>query len=220
MNNYNSIFDIIGPVMIGPSSSHTAGAARIGKAAREIFGAEPQSAEILLYDSFAKTYRGHGTDVALVGGLLGFEPDDKRLPQALTIAKERGLSLAFKPQIESANHPNTVTLKLRAGERCLSVTGVSIGGGSIRITAIDGFETALSGNSPTLLILHRDIKGVVAQVAGALYAADVNIGTMTVTRSAKGEQAMTIIEVDDYQAGRDIKKRLTQVTGVQNLACF
>ncbi|MDR2833874.1 MAG: L-serine ammonia-lyase, iron-sulfur-dependent subunit beta [Streptococcaceae bacterium] len=194
---YKSVFDIIGPVMIGPSSSHTAGAARIGKIVRSIFGEQPDSVDIHLYESFAKTYRGHGTDIALVGGILGMDPDDARLRESLKLAHEAGVEVAFIPHKEDrAEHPNTARLVVKKGERVLSVTGISIGGGSISVTELNGFDISLSMGSPTFIIVQQDVPGVVAQVTACLSAHHINIAKMNVTREAKGEKAIMIIEVD------------------------
>ncbi len=194
---YRSVFDIIGPVMIGPSSSHTAGAARIGKVVRKIFGKLPDSVEIDLYESFAKTYRGHGTDIALIGGLLGMEPDDPDLPNSLKIAYEKGMEVLFIPKKEEAEHPNLVRMKLVKGDDHLSVTGISIGGGNIQISELNGFKISLELGVPTFVIVQQDVPGVVAKVSEILYQRNVNIGTMTVTRESKGEKAIMIIEVDE-----------------------
>src|SRR5690625_4646448 len=131
---FNSVFDIIGPVMIGPSSSHTAGAARIGKAARNLFGKEPTWAKIHLYESFAKTYKGHGTDFALAGGLLGYETDDTRMSKALDTAKEKGLEIEFIEDPAAVDHPNTARLIIGNDKEKLELIGVSIGGGKVEIT--------------------------------------------------------------------------------------
>lgn len=194
---FHSVFDIIGPVMVGPSSSHTAGAARIGALTREIFGDEPERIDIYLYESFAKTYRGHGTDVALVGGLLGMAPDDEHLHESLKIAYEKGIKVTFVPKSEKADHPNTARIVLRKGDRRFEAVGESIGGGNIRLTEIEGVKVNLSLGQPTYITLHDDVPGMISSVTEIMHAADVNIGTMTVTRRAKGEQAMMIIEVDD-----------------------
>ena len=193
---YKSVFDIIGPVMIGPSSSHTAGAARIGKIVRTIFGEQPESVDIYLYESFAKTYRGHGTDIALVGGLLDMEPDDPQLADSLKIAHEKGMEVLFVPKKERAEHPNSVQLLVSKGKRRLSVTGVSIGGGNIQISELDGFKISLSMGTPTFIIVHQDVPGMIAKVTNQLSDLQINIGTMTVTRESKGEKAIMIIEVD------------------------
>lgn len=130
---YTSVFDIIGPVMVGPSSSHTAGALEISRYGRKLFGIQPQSVEITLYNSFAKTYKGHGTDVALVAGILDFSADDLRIPQAIEIATEEGIEIEFVVSIEDAPHPNTAKLTFRGHGKELIVTGISIGGGSFKI---------------------------------------------------------------------------------------
>lgn len=201
MGQYNSVFDIIGPVMIGPSSSHTAGAARIGKVIRRILGEQPLSADIYLYESFAKTYRGHGTDIALVGGLLGMEPDDDRLSKSLEIAHEKGMEVAFIPKIEKADHPNQVKMVLKTKDRTMTCTGISIGGGSIQISELNGFKINLDFSTPTYITFHQDKPGVVANVTKLLSEQNINISTMTLTREAKGEKAMMIIEVDNRVEG-------------------
>jgi L-serine dehydratase len=194
---YKSVFEIIGPVMIGPSSSHTAGACRIGKIVRTIFGEQPETCDIYLYESFAKTYRGHGTDIALVGGLLGMDPDDKQLRASLKIAHESGMEVAFIPnKRDKAAHPNTARLVVKKGERTMSITGISIGGGSIQVTELNGFDISLSMGVPTFIIVHQDVPGMIAQVTEILLKHNINIAQMNVTRAAKGEKAIMIIEVD------------------------
>ncbi|MCJ0588572.1 L-serine ammonia-lyase, iron-sulfur-dependent subunit beta, partial [Enterococcus cecorum] len=183
---YRSVFDIIGPVMVGPSSSHTAGAARIGKIVRTIFGEQPESVDIFLFESFAKTYRGHGTDIALVGGLLGMEPDDERLSDSLKIAHENGMEVLFVPKKEKAEHPNLVKMLLKKGKRQMTVTGISIGGGNIQISELDGFKISLTMGTPTIITVHQDVPGIIAQVTKLLSDMNVNIGTMTVARESKG----------------------------------
>lgn len=194
---YHSVFDIIGPVMVGPSSSHTAGAARIGKVVRKIFGEQPETVDIYLFESFAKTYRGHGTDIALVGGILGMEPDDPELADSLRIAHEKGMEVCFVPKKEKAEHPNMVQIQLTKGARKLTVTGKSIGGGNIQISEVNGFKLSLSLGTPTYIIVHQDVPGMIARVTNILSNKNVNIGTMTVTRESKGEKAIMIIEVDE-----------------------
>lgn len=203
---YKSVFDIIGPVMIGPSSSHTAGAARIGKIVRSIFGEQPDTVDIYLYESFAKTYRGHGTDIALVGGLLGMEPDDARLADSLKIAHEQGMEVLFVPKKEKAEHPNSVRMIVSKGERKLTVTGISIGGGNIQISELNGFKISLSMGTPTFIIVHQDVPGMIADVTRILSDTNINIGTMTVTRESKGEKAIMIIEVDQSDVGDTVRK--------------
>ncbi|WP_163970703.1 L-serine ammonia-lyase, iron-sulfur-dependent subunit beta [Oceanobacillus halotolerans] len=193
---YNSVFDIIGPVMIGPSSSHTAGAARIGKAARNLFGKEPTWARIHLYESFAKTYKGHGTDFALVGGLLGFETDDPRMSKALDIAKEKGMEVEFIEDNSAANHPNTVRMLIGNEKEQQELVGISIGGGKVEITELNGFELRLSGNHPAILIMHNDRFGAIASVTKILAKHEINIGHMEVNRKDVGKEALMVIEVD------------------------
>lgn len=194
---YRTVFDIIGPVMIGPSSSHTAGAARIGKAARSIFGKKPSRADIILYGSFAKTYRGHGTDVALAGGLLDFDTFDKRMIHALDIAKEEGIEIVFHESEEMTDHPNTARIRLEDGNgRVLEIVGISIGGGKMEIVELNGFKLSLTGTNPVLLVLHQDQYGVIAHVASILAKNKINIGFMRVSRKEKGSQALMSIETD------------------------
>ena len=216
---FNSVFDIIGPVMIGPSSSHTAGAARIGKVVRSIFGQQPDSVDIYLYESFAKTYRGHGTDIALVGGLLGMEPDDEQLSNSLEIAYEQGMEVCFIPNSEKADHPNSVKIVVSSGDRKLSVTGISIGGGNIQISELNGFKLSLSMGTPTFLVVHQDVPGMIAKVTNILSASDINISTMTVTRESKGEKAIMIIEVDQAEVG-DIVMQLAEIPHIYSVNYF
>lgn len=212
-NAYNSVFDIIGPIMIGPSSSHTAGAARIGKVVRTIFGEQPDSVDIYLYESFAKTYRGHGTDIALVGGLLGMEPDNPNLADSFQLAYESGMEVCFVPTKEKAVHPNSVKLILKKESHELSVTGISIGGGNIQISEINGFKINLTMGTPTFIIVQKDVPGVIANVSTLFSNHHINIGTMTVTRESKGEKAIMIIEVDakDTHSFSDEIKKLPDI---------
>lgn len=215
---YRSVFDIIGPIMVGPSSSHTAGAARIGKVVRSIFGEQPDSVDIYLYESFAKTYRGHGTDVALVGGLLGMAPDDARLADSLKIAYESSMEVLFVPRKEKAEHPNSVKMLLTKGKRKMTVTGISIGGGNIQISELNGFKISLTMGTPTFITVHQDVPGMIAKVTNIFSNAAVNIGTMTVTRESKGEKAIMIIEVDEPRP--DIKEQLKQLEHIDSVTYF
>ena len=192
------VFDIIGPVMIGPSSSHTAGAARLGLMAEKILGEKPVKAEILLHGSFAQTYRGHGTDKALLGGILGFAPEDMRLREALDIAAQQGLVYSFAPVDIPEAHPNTAIIKL-TGEsgRMIQVEGSSVGGGNIRITRIGDFDVDLTGKYPALIIVHKDRPGVVNKVTTILARYKINIAYMRVSRKMRGQEAMMILETDD-----------------------
>jgi L-serine dehydratase len=193
---YKSVFDIIGPIMIGPSSSHTAGAARIGRVARSIFGREPKWANISLYGSFAQTYKGHGTDVAIIGGILDFDTDDKRIIQALDIANEKGMKVSFIEEDAITDHPNTARVFIGDESGELELVGISIGGGKIEITELNGFELKLSGHHPAILVVHNDRFGAIANVANVLAQNEINIGHMEVSRKEVGKLALMTIEVD------------------------
>ncbi|MBS4172477.1 L-serine ammonia-lyase, iron-sulfur-dependent subunit beta [Bacillus sp. FJAT-49736] len=193
---YKSVFDIIGPVMIGPSSSHTAGAARIGRVARTLFGKEPKWAKIYLYGSFAKTYKGHGTDVALIGGLLDFDTFDERIISAIEIAKEKNMTIEFIESEAVPDHPNTAKIQIGDDSGELELVGISIGGGKIEITELNGFPLKLSGHHPAILVVHNDRFGAIAAVANILSKYEINIGHMDVSRKEKGKMALMTIEVD------------------------
>lgn len=195
MMKYRSAFDIIGPVMIGPSSSHTAGAARIGRVARTLFEKQPSKAVISLYGSFAKTYQGHGTDLALVAGLLDFDTFDERIPQSLQIAAMLGMEIIIRAEQAVPEHPNTVKINLFDDNTELEVIGISIGGGTIEITEINSFKLKLSGD-PAILVIHQDRFGIISSVTTVLSNYEINIGHMEVARKDKGEMAIMVIEVD------------------------
>jgi len=196
-----NVFDIIGPVMIGPSSSHTAGAVKLGRIARQLFGDTPTTAEITLHGSFAMTGPGHGTDMAIVAGLLGFTPDDARIRESLKLAKEIGLSVTFKTGHIRNSHPNTANIELTDGHKTLSVTGSSIGGGNIVITNIDGLQVEFTGQYNTIVVEHKDTPGVVAAVSSLLAANLINIASMRMYRSHLGGKAIMIIETDTETGG-------------------
>ncbi|MDR3590079.1 MAG: L-serine ammonia-lyase, iron-sulfur-dependent subunit beta [Negativicutes bacterium] len=191
------IFDIIGPVMIGPSSSHTAGAVRLGKMARIILGEQPVAAAIELHGSFAQTYRGHGTDKALAAGLLGYLPDDIRIRDSLETACQQGLAVSFTPVDLGDAHPNTAIIRLTgvSGKK-VRIVGASVGGGNIVITKIDDFAVELTGEYHTLISIHQDKPGVVAMISSILAANNVNIAFMRVSRRQRGSQALAVIEAD------------------------
>ena len=194
-----NLIDIIGPVMIGPSSSHTAGAVRLGLLAASILGGKPVKAEINLHGSFAETYQGHGTDMALLAGLMGWMPDDERIPQAEKYAEESGLVYSFhKIDLGNMAHPNTVLFKLTsAGGSYCEIEGSSVGGGQVKVTEIDGFPVELTGRLPAILTVHIDTRGVIALVTSTLANAGVNIATMRLFRSDKGGMASMVIECDE-----------------------
>ncbi|MBO9130198.1 L-serine ammonia-lyase, iron-sulfur-dependent subunit beta [Bacillus sp. 165] len=193
---YRSVFDIIGPIMIGPSSSHTAGAARIGRVARTLFGRQPKKVVVSLYGSFAQTYKGHGTDVAIIGGLLDFDTHDPRIPESLNLAKEAGMEIDFIEEDAVTDHPNTARVLISDERDQLEVVGISIGGGTIEIVELNGFELKLSGAHPAILVVHNDRYGVIASVANILTKYRINIGHMEVSRKEVGQTALMIIEVD------------------------
>ncbi|MEH7388510.1 L-serine ammonia-lyase, iron-sulfur-dependent subunit beta [Bacillus sp. JJ1521] len=199
---FRSVFDIIGPVMIGPSSSHTAGAARIGRVARSLFGREPKWANISFYGSFAETYKGHGTDVAIIGGLLDFDTFDERIKTSLEIANEAGMQIKFIEEEAIPEHPNTARISIGDNEGELELVGISIGGGKIEITELNGFQLRLSGNHPAILVVHNDRYGSIAGVANVLAKYAINIGHMEVARKEKGMQALMTIEVDQNIDGQ------------------
>ena len=211
------MFDIVGPVMIGPSSSHTAGAVRLGLMAGKILGEQPVKAEIKLHGSFAQTYRGHGTDRALIAGILGFQPDDERIRNSMDIARERGMDFSFsKVEIFEA-HPNTAIIELTgvSGRRTV-VTGASIGGGNINILNIDGFEVNLSGQYPAMLVIHRDVPGVINKVTWALSRFEINIAFVRLSRKSRGEEALMLLETDE-NVPEEVVEECKQVHNVSDV---
>ncbi|MEW6661591.1 MAG: L-serine ammonia-lyase, iron-sulfur-dependent subunit beta [Bacillota bacterium] len=192
-----SVYDIIGPVMVGPSSSHTAGAARIGKMALNILGKTPVMATVLLHGSFAATFKGHGTDRALVGGILGMDPDDLRIKNALEIAAEQGVMVRISAADLGDAHPNLAKIILQAedGER-VEILGASTGGGKIVLLEIDSFPLQLSGEYPALVCIYSDQPGMVAKVSSILAKHGINIAFMRVARRAEDRMALMVVETD------------------------
>lgn len=192
-----NVFDILGPVMIGPSSSHTAGAARIGRISRTLLGSEPVKAEILLHGSFAKTYKGHGTDKALIAGIMGMMTDDPRIRLAPELAKEQGLDVTITTGDIDGAHPNTALVTLTDAEgRTVSLLGSSIGGGNILVTEVNGMDVSITGQHPTLIVLHRDAPGTIAAVTEVMGDAGINICNFRLSRDHRGGQAVMTIELD------------------------
>ena len=191
------LFEIVGPAMIGPSSSHTAGAVRIGRIVRRLLGEPVKSAQIGLHGSFAATYRGHGTDRALIGGLLGMAVDDVRIRHSLSEAERENVEFTFTA-IELKNaHPNTTVITVRgASGESVEVRASSIGGGSILVNAIDGIEVDFSGDSDTLIVRHRDAPGAIAKVCSALAGVGINIAAMKMSRTEPGQAAIMVLELD------------------------
>ncbi len=193
-----SAFDIIGPIMVGPSSSHTAGAVRLGLIGRSILGATPEAALIELHGSFAQTGKGHGTDRALVAGLLGFAPDDPRIRYSFDIAAETGLSFQItEADLGADAHPNSVRLTLRAGDRDMVLEGASIGGGMIEITAIQGYGVHFTGEHDALIVVAEDRPGTINAVTGVLLLRHINVAFSRVERKQRGGEAIMIFETDD-----------------------
>lgn len=193
-----SVFDIIGPVMVGPSSSHTAGALRIALIAHKIFKSMIEEVQFTLYGSFEKTYKGHGTDRALLGGILGFDTDDERIRDSYNIAKQRGINYSFVlGTMDLGMHPNTVRIEIRGGNKTLSLVGESIGGGSVLIREINGIQVKFTGEYTSIIIQQADLPGIVAHIAGCFTKRSINIAFMSMFREAVGEKAFTILELDE-----------------------
>ena len=192
-----NIFDIVGPVMVGPSSSHTAGAVRIGFVARKLLGEEVKKAEILLYGSFLATGKGHGTDRALIAGLLGMQPDDERVPFSFEEAQNAGMEFLFGEANLKEAHPNSVVLLL-TGEsgKEIEIIGASLGGGRMKICKIDGYEANFCAESPTLIVQNLDQPGCVATVTTMLSQLGINIATLQLYRDSRGGDAVMVVECD------------------------
>ena len=214
------IFDLIGPIMVGPSSSHTAGAVRIGLVSRKLLGEPPAEAELYLYGSFADTGLGHGTDKALVAGLLGMEPDDERIPDSFRYAQETGLRFTFGTADLRAAHPNSVLLKLRGvSGACLEVMAASIGGGRIQIRRLGDLELCFSAEQPTLIVKNEDQPGSVADVSRVLAQHGINIGTFQVNRDSRGGSAVMVIECD-APIREDVVNYIASLPGILRAVCI
>jgi L-serine dehydratase len=212
-----SLLDIIGPVMVGPSSSHTAGACRLGLLARCLVGGTPHQARMELHGSFARTGEGHGTDKAIVGGLMGFRPDDERLRDALGIAEREGLDYRFDKTTlgeDGEVHPNTVRITLERERRSAVMVGSSLGAGRVLVTNIDGYPVEVTGNYHTIVLVAEDIPGSVARIAGILADHGLNIATLRLTRKERGGDAFMVIELDDEPA-IDVREQLRALPWVR-----
>ena len=191
------LFDILGPRMVGPSSSHTAGACRLGYVVHAIIGGVPDEAKVGLHGSFAMTGDGHGTKVAITGGLLGYRPDDPRIRDSARLAGEAGLDVTFDAvDLGEDAHPNSARIDVRRGDDRITMVGASIGGGRIRVQRIDGFPVDLSGSLPTIVVQADDVPGTVAAITGMLADHGMNIATLRVDRTARGGTALMTIETD------------------------
>ena len=198
--SFISVFDVLGPNMIGPSSSHTAGAARIGFLAQKMIGGNVVRADFTLYGSFAKTYHGHGTDRALLGGIMGFSTDDMRIRNSFEIAQETGLAYTFTPnETETEIHPNTVDISItNKNGQTMSIRGESLGGGKVRIVRINGVKVDFTGEYSAIIVVQQDKPGVVAHITKVLSDRGVNIAFMRLFRESKGNTAYTIVESDGH----------------------
>lgn len=194
------LWDIIGPVMIGPSSSHTAGAVRLGRIVRGCWGEEIKKIDIYLRGSFATTGAGHGTDKALLAGLLGRAPDDPAIRCAYELAEEAGLDFRFIEEDVDGAHPNSARFAVYGGGRKMEVVGASVGGGAVCLQELDGFTVDLSGTLPSLIILNKDVKGVVSGVTSFLSERGINIATMALHRDTRGGLATMVLELDTHCA--------------------
>ncbi|SUY46351.1 L-serine dehydratase, iron-sulfur-dependent subunit beta [Clostridium putrefaciens] len=208
------VFDILGPIMIGPSSSHTAGAARLAKIAAIISGPEIKEVVFLLHGSFAKTYKGHGTDRALVAGILGMDPDDEKLRYSLEIATTKNIKVSFREADLGDVHPNTVKLLIKLkDDNLVTVMGSSIGGGNIIILEVDEEKLEFTGEYPTLIVKHIDALGLISKVTSLIYEEGTNIASMSVFRSKKGSEATMIFETDNIIP----KSAIEKIKAVENV---
>ena len=212
-----NIFDILGPIMVGPSSSHTAGAVRMGLITRKLLGEEPIRARIILHGSFADTGVGHGTDKALIAGLLGMQPDDIRIPHSDMIAKEQNLSVTFEREYLDGIHPNTAILEVEGNNHTKIKTQVcSLGGGRIMVHSIDDVEVNISGEHYTLVIHNEDRPGYVARITHVLSERQVNIATMQLCREKRGGDAVMILEMDQ-EISEEIISCFRQLDGIKSV---
>lgn len=213
-----SVFDILGPIMIGPSSSHTAGAVRLGKIARAIAEeSKLKKVVFLLHGSFSETYKGHGTDKALIAGILGMEPWDDRIKDSFKIAKEHGIEFEFKGADLGDVHPNTVKFLItKADGETISVMGSSVGGGNINIIEINGSSVDFKGNYPTLIISHKDVPGMISKITTMIYENNINIAFLKVYRNSRGFSAKMIIETDTL-VSEEIIDKIQEVENIKSV---
>ena len=214
-----NIFDIIGPVMIGPSSSHTAGAVRLGRVANKLINNRiPRRVEITLSGSFAQTYKGHGTDRALLAGIMGYHSYSPEIRDALEIAKERGIDYVFLKQNIKGAHPNTAIIRYRTEDGSEgSMQGASVGGGNILVNQIDGMDVHFTGDNNTIIVMHHDKPGVIAAVTNVMHwqYADLNISSFFLSRESKGGKSIMTIEVDSLPP-EDLMQRIQEIEHVTN----
>ncbi|NLJ74231.1 MAG: L-serine ammonia-lyase, iron-sulfur-dependent, subunit beta [Firmicutes bacterium] len=216
------LFDIVGPIMVGPSSSHTAGAVRLGLAASRILGERVQRAQIFLHGSFAATYWGHRTDVAVIAGLLGMGMADPEIPRAFELAEQAGLIYSFQSTDLGDVHPNSVRMKVWGSHEMVDLIGASIGGGRINIYSIDGFDVSVDGSYSVLITRHRDEPGIIAEITRVLALYNINIAFLDVSRKVRGLDALLIAQTDDPIPKEAVEHvlQLRGVMAVRNLPCF
>lgn len=214
------IFEILGPVMVGPSSSHTAGAVRIGRMVRSLLNGRPAKAEIGLYGSFAETGQGHGTDRALVAGLLGMREDDLNIPNSFELARQNGLDFRIFPiQLRDA-HPNTAVLTVEDTEgKRLTVQAVSLGGGRIQVQQINGVEVNFTGAFNTLVVRHKDVAGQLNRITSELLTSGINIANLSLFRNRRGGDVLTVIEMDQ-KLDPAVQDRIRTLGAVQDIAYY
>lgn len=211
------IFDVLGPIMIGPSSSHTAGAARLGKIAKTIVNKPIKEVSFFLHGSFKETYKGHGTDRALVAGILGMNPNDYRLKDAISIAESEDLIIKFLPADLGQVHPNTVKILITDNDDInWEVIGSSIGGGLVEINEINGNKVKITGEYPTIITCHDDVPGTVSKISTLFYENNINIATMTLVRKQKGKSATMTLEIDS-NASEEIIDTIKTMPGVNRV---
>lgn len=203
----------MGPVMVGPSSSHTAGTARLGRVAREILDEDPVDVKFFLHPPLAATYRGHGSDFALVGGAIGLNVDDPRIPEALRIAEQMEVEIAFSEEDQGDVHPNTVRIEIRGKSRQAEIVGSSIGGGVIEVFKINGFQTRFKGDSPTLLLFYRDRPGMISEVTNIIAEEGINIASLYCSRKQRGKDAFMEIDVDSPVS----EEAISRICAVQDM---
>jgi L-serine dehydratase len=209
-----SILDVMGPVMVGPSSSHTAGTARLGRVAREVLDEEPRNVRFILHPPLAATYRGHGSDFALVGGAIGLNVDDPRIPEAIRIAEQMGVEVEFAEEDLGDVHPNTVRIEIRGPKREAEIVGSSIGGGVIEVFKINGFQARFKGDSPTLLLFYRDRPGMISEVTKIIAEEGINIASLSCSRKQRGKDAFMQIDVDSPMS----KSALARICALPDVA--
>jgi L-serine dehydratase len=220
MKKVNSIFDVIGPIMVGPSSSHTAGAAKLARIARSLSGEEIKKVIFMLHGSFQTTYKGHGTDRALLAGILGLAPSDPSLVDAYELAEKAGLEYEFVKKDLGPVHPNTIKFIVTgASGNVTELVGASVGGGEVLVSSLNGFEVSFSGNSYTVISIQDDVPGIVSEISGVFAAAGLNLATITLSRSARGREATMIMEIDS-EPSQEVLDRLRNLPRIRKIICY